>query len=837
MSLVPAIFAIRPLPRGSLLPLLLVGVFLALACPQPAEAQLKRVIGGVGRTISDSWKRIVSEPQRFRIRPTLVIDPQRQAGDVTALSADQSQRLVLAVHGDGAAHVWDLERGVRTGGQLGDIVAGVIRGAGRWAEIVAVHRDGSVSALRLNGEHRAVGAALRGFDPRTAPTLSQDGTAMAFRTHDGRWHVRTVGTLGTSPAALPDAARSAQPILSPDGSTIVYRATGGSLTAGRVTLSGVRIVGSLDGCGRGAPITAGVFTPIGTRVVLGDAQGRLCAWAFAGEDAPKRLFAVPTRQLGGAVAALAMDREGRRVAARGSGSVVEVWTVSGQIGRLATVRLSSGSVRPLLLDTSRGWLFGGEADGTIAIHSLEGGKPAALGWLISTTRGWTVLDRLGRFDGSQSGIDALSWSGETATRIRQDLPVDAFSESYFEPRLLAKLAEPERADYLTAEVEDLYEEGYLRPPRVTIDPIPSAGRVAGEQVSVTVRQAEPDYPEKLLSDIRLYHNGKLVPDGQLSRTDGTARFWVRLAAGQNEFLARGVGYRGIEGPSSTERAVNVAAPPLRPALRLVAVGIDDYARPDWELLYAKNDAKTLVSALRGRSRGLFDDVQTVALLDSSADKSTIEARILEAATSPHDVLVVYFSGHGYAFREKEGWEWYLLPFTSEWRRKATSQADYDARIRNYGLPSKRLMQLLGRSPAQRVFLVLDSCRSGAVVSAFEALSGSDDGVLDDAVAQKSLRRLARVGGIHVLAASRAQEDATELQVVPHGALTYLVIEGLSGKADGVSDRGSDGKISVREIVDYAASEMPTLAHKLAQEPITQNPVGYSRGEDFALAGN
>ena len=100
--------------------------------------------------------------------------------------------------------------------------------------------------------------------------------------------------------------------------------------------------------------------------------------------------------------------------------------------------------------------------------------------------------------------------------------------------------------------------------------------------------------------------------------------------------------------------MNVAAPLLHPALRLVAVGIDDYARPDWELLYAKNDAKTLVSALRGHSGSLFEDVQTVALLDSSADKSTIEARILEAATSPHDVLAVYFSGHGYAFREKDG---------------------------------------------------------------------------------------------------------------------------------------------------------------------------------------
>ena len=70
--------------------------------------------------------------------------------------------------------------------------------------------------------------------------------------------------------------------------------------------------------------------------------------------------------------------------------------------------------------------------------------------------------------------------------------------------------------------------------------------------------------------------------------------------------------------------------------------------------------------------------------------------------------------------------------------------------------------------------------------------------------------------------------------MPHGALTYLVFEGLRGRADGVNNRGRDGEVSVCEIVDYAALEMPTLSHKLAQEPITQNPVGYSRGADFAL---
>ena len=823
-----------PLLGVRALALLLAGALLAFACLRPVEAQGLRVFGGMTRNIAGSWKRIVSEPQRFRIRPKLVIDPERQVDATTALSTDKARRLVLAVHGDGAAYLWDLERGVRVGGRLGrGIVAGVVRGAGRSAEIVAIHRDGSVSALRLDGERQTLGTAIRDFDAGAVPALSSDGTAMAFRTHDGRWHV---AAMGTRPVALPDAAVEARPLLSPDGSTVVYHAASGPLIAGRIAGSGVRSLGLLDGCGRGVAVTAGGFTPVGTRVVLGDARGSLCAWTLVGAGAPRRLFTVRTKQLGGGVGALAMSRDGSRVAVRGLGGLVEVWAVSGKVQRLASVKLSPGAARPFVLDTSRRWIFDGEADGTIAIHSLERQEATTVGWLISTAKGWTVLDRAGRFDGSQGGVDALTWSGETATRIRQDLPVDAFSESYFEPGLLAKLSAPGRSDYLTAEVDDLSNEGYLRPPRVVIDPIPADGRVVGESVSVTVRQAESDYPSKLLSEIRLYHNAKLVPDGQLVKTDGLARFTVRLASGRNDFRALGIGYRGIEGPPSPVRTVAVSATPSRPDLRLVAIGINDYVRPDWELAYPRNDAQTLVSALRERGGGLFADIQTVTLLDASADKSTIEARILEASKSAHDVLVVYYSGHGYAFREEHGWEWYLLPFTSEWKRGASSQADFDAQIRRFGLSSERLMHLLTHTRAQRVFLVLDACQSGAVAEAFETFaSPGRGGGLDDAVARKSLRRMARVGGIHILAASRAHEDSKELQVVPHGALTYLVIEGIRGAADGAGDQTGDGQVSVREIVDYAAREMPALAHRLVQEPISQIPVGYSRGSDFALA--
>ena len=141
--------------------------------------------------------------------------------------------------------------------------------------------------------------------------------------------------------------------------------------------------------------------------------------------------------------------------------------------------------------------------------------------------------------------------------------------------------------------------------------------------------------------------------------------------------------------------------------------------------------------------------------------------------------MLYFAGHGYALKDERGWDWYLLPYTREWRRATSDESE--GLIRQHGLSARHLMSLLTRTAAQRVFLVLDSCYSGAVVEAVKGMVAPSPGPGDDAATQKVLRQIARIGGLHVLAASRAHETATELQLEPHGALTYLVLEGLRGE--------------------------------------------------------
>ena len=154
---------------------------------------------------------------------------------------------------------------------------------------------------------------------------------------------------------------------------------------------------------------------------------------------------------------------------------------------------------------------------------------------------------------------------------------------------------------------------------------------------------------------------------------------IVLVPGENLIRTIAVGRGGVEGPPAT-RTVPGPGAPSRPNLNVVAIGINDYANPAWELFYPRNDARTLVSILRDRGARLhgpekdvvFNEVRAATLLDSAARKDAIEGLLLQSSAAANDILVVHFSGHGYALREGEGWDWYLLPWTREWRRRTDS---------------------------------------------------------------------------------------------------------------------------------------------------------------------
>jgi hypothetical protein len=97
---------------------------------------------------------------------------------------------------------------------------------------------------------------------------------------------------------------------------------------------------------------------------------------------------------------------------------------------LREIASSPGSSRFVLVDVAQKRIITGGTDGIVRILNLDTG--ANLAQIISTVNGWAALDGQGRFDGTPAGVLDVQWLA-----AQLSLPVDNFSEAYFEPGLLA----------------------------------------------------------------------------------------------------------------------------------------------------------------------------------------------------------------------------------------------------------------------------------------------------------------------------------------------------------------------------------------------------------------
>jgi len=171
---------------------------------------------------------------------------------------------------------------------------------------------------------------------------------------------------------------------------------------------------------------------------------------------------------------------------------------------------------------------------------------------------------------------------------------------------------------------------------------------------------------------------------------------------------------------------------------------------------------------------------------------------------PGDVFVLYLAGHGHV----EQGQYYFIP----WEARSTS---LDALLQQ-SLDQEALRKLLGQVPANKTVLLLDTCGSGAFISA-----GRD---LDEKAA---LARLARITGRVIMAASATDQMALE-GYQHHGVFTAAFLEGLSKAA------GDDhGRIQVSRLADFIGDRVPEITKQ--QWGYEQIPTLEIRGQTFPIA--
>ncbi len=239
-----------------------------------------------------------------------------------------------------------------------------------------------------------------------------------------------------------------------------------------------------------------------------------------------------------------------------------------------------------------------------------------------------------------------------------------FSESYFEPGLVAKHHDASPV-FLHGPTSNPTDERYLAPPVVFIDAVEAEVLEAGSPAWIRVWLDDPEYPREAVAAVRLHHNGKLLSDqGMKADLDGGVfEFKVALLAGENAFRAVGVGPAGVESRPAVTPPVMASAPASVPAtMRVISVGINEYFNPEWRLGSARQDARSIGETPGLRGSTSFNAVDAVTLLDSLASAKAIKERIADHSLSARDVLVVFLAGHGLPVEQDNGGrEWYFLP--------------------------------------------------------------------------------------------------------------------------------------------------------------------------------
>ena len=131
-------------------------------------------------------------------------------------------------------------------------------------------------------------------------------------------------------------------------------------------------------------------------------------------------------------------------------------------------------------------------------------------------------------------------------------------------------------------------------------------------------------------------------------------------------------------------------------------------------------------------------------------------------------------------------------------------------------------ELVGNIPATKKLIIIDTCNAGALGEAIQ-VAMLTRGMSEDT----AMKILSRAVGSTILSAATSMQEALE-GYQGHGLFTYVLTEGLKGKAD----KGNTGYVRTTELADYVDNEVPTLAEKIFKK--AQYPTISISGQAFPI---
>ncbi len=659
----------------------------------------------------------------------------------------------------------------------------------------------------LRGHAREVNALAFSTDGRLLASGSYDDTVKLWDAVNGK-ELRSL-------RGHRDSVRSV--VFSPDGRTLASGSYDDTIKLWDVT--GGRELRTL--AGHANRVNAVAFSPDGKLLVSGAEDQSVRLWDATSGREQKVL-----RGHSGAVLAVAFSPDGKLVASVGRDRSVRLWDAAGG-KELRVLEVPSGRVNSVAFTPDGRTLIAGADDGALRLWDVASGRERASLYSFRENE-WIAITPEGHHLSSEQGGRHLNVRiGERVASIEQ------YAEQFFRPDLVqlalagapapvTRPAEPVPAP----SVEPVPPAPAAKPEAVT-PPAPVApAPVVPAPVAIAAIKPAPDVaivdtPARLttdevtvklritdtgggVGDVRLYLNGSAVVFDKTRTLAVAARptagqelsYKLKLVAGKN--TVRAVAFNADNSMSSADALHEIAveiAVVKRPSVHALVVGINEYENPKLQLSYAVADARLFADTLREKSTGLFGAINVKLLLTrAETTKAAVaqELKALRGRVGPEDLFVFYVASHGTV---DEG-EYFLI--TSNVSATSTRKLQQDA------LRQNDIRELIANVPTTKKLVVLDTCNAGKLGEAIQ-MAVLTRGLSEDA----ALKLLSRAVGSTVISASSSVQEALE-GYRDHGLFTWVVAEGLRGKAD----LNRDGYVKTAELADYVEEEVPLLAEKV-----------------------
>ena len=481
---------------------------------------------------------------------------------------------------------------------------------------------------------------------------------------------------------------------------------------------------------------------------------------------------------------------------------IKIWNVATE-QCINTLTGHTGWVNSVCYSPDGAYLASGSNDDTIKFWD------ASTGDLLATTFNlkdgeWLIYTPEGFFAGSE-------WATKNLVHIvygMKTVGIDQMYDSLYRPDLVsAKLSGEDISPYAQkVNFASLMQTGSA--PVVTFLSLEDEVKDRDVTIEFAIQNTGGG-----IGEVNFLLNGKNIrlAEKASSKTGETVHFshTITLQNGKNTVELYAKNEAGKVESLHVSKTLNWQGSVKKPNLYIFTVAINKYRDRRLQLKYAVPDAEFILKGFSSQKKSLYQNIFTHHLFDDNVTKDGVKSSFekLGNEVQADDVFVFYIAGHGITYDE-DG-DYYYLPSNF---RFINSEA-----IQQQGISKNDLTRYLSLIKAGKTLMLMDTCNAGSFL-------GNNTRGLSE---QTAIDRLTRSTGHATIVASSDDQVAME-GYEGHGIFTYILVEGLRGKAD----TDGDGFITLQELSAYTEEEVPRRSYE--KWGYEQTPMRNLRRQDFPI---